>query len=256
MTAKSRRHLLTIVAAIAIVASSCGSDGDSAETTAAPATEAPATAPAETTPAETSPPVTEAPATFEGELVGVFEITEGACDGATVSGSYFRMIQTGGTAEGPFVPNADSPCVADQSYSLLAPGTDGGLASGTHQPAPDPAFDAVGNATAAAIAQPAVFFGVAFAVATDEAADAPALSAAGGVLSGQVAAFTAYYGGAPFNQGSPKPDGSKPGLTADVVGTIDPVTGAFVLEWSSQIVGGPFDSFTGVWHFEGTFVPA
>jgi hypothetical protein len=44
-----------------------------------------------------------------------------------------------------------------------------------------------------------------------------------------------------------------PGITAAPTGTIDPATGAFVLEWSSQIVGGAFNDFTGVWHMEGTF---
>jgi hypothetical protein len=29
--------------------------------------------------------------------------------------------------------------------------------------------------------------------------------------------------------------------------------GAYVLEGSSQIVGGPFNGFTGIWHLAGTF---
>lgn len=267
MKLHSRRYASAMLAAGAILMTACGSDATSdgssiattatapvTTTTATPVTTA--TAAPETTPAVETTAASEttaAPTQFEGELVGVFEITAGTCNGATVSGSYFRMIQAGGSADGPFIPNTDSACAADQSYSLLSPGTDGGLASGRHQPAPDPAFDAAGNATASAIAQPVKFFGVAFGLATDETTDPPSLTAAGGVLSGQVQAVTAYYGGAPFNQGSPKPDGSKPGLTSDVTGTIDPTTGAFVLDWSSQIVGGPFDSFTGLWHLEGTF---
>lgn len=270
---KALRHhrLFAVAAAVAIFGTACGSDGDSAGTTAAPeitsapqTTAAPTTsAAAETTaapgttaaPDTTSAPETTAPQ-FEGELLGVFGITAGACDGAVASGSYFRMVQAGGTADGPFIPNPDSPCASDTTYSLLAPGTEGGLATGRHQPAPDPAFDASGNATAAAIAQPVKFFGVAFALATDEAIDPPALTASAGALSGQVQGWTAYYAGSPFNQGSPKPDGSKPGLTSDVTGTIDPATGAFVIEWSSLIVGGAFDSFTGIWHLEGVFQPA
>lgn len=264
---KAQRHhrLFAVVAAAAVFGTACGSDGGSAGTTAASTTAAaaqttaaPTTAAApETTaaPQTTAAPVTTA-AQFEGDLAGVFELTAGACAGAAVSGSYFRMVQAGGTADGPFIPNPDSPCAADPTYSLLAPGTDGGLATGLSQPAPDPAFDASGNATAAAIAQPVKFFGVAFGLATDNATDPPALTAAAGKLSGQVKAWTAYYAGAPFNQGSPKPDGSKPGLTTDVTGTIDPTTGAFVIEWSSLIVGGSFDSFTGIWHLEGVFQPA
>ena len=241
MKAHSRRYLFAIVTAVAILGSSCGDDGGSAETTVAPETAPPETAPPETAPPETAPPATDPPAQFEGDLIGIFEITAGACDGAAVSGSYFQM--TG--PDGSLVPNADSPCAADQTFSLLTPGTDGGLASGSHQPAPDPAFDEAGNALANAIAEPTLFFGVAFGLATDETVDAPAISAAGGELSGQVLAFTAYYGGAPFSQGS-----------AEVTGTIDPVTGAFVLDWSSLISGGPFDGFTGGWHLEGTFTAA
>ena len=265
MKAQRHQRLFAVLAAAAVFGTACGSDGSSAGTTAAPATAAatqtsaaPATSAApETTaaPQTTAAPVTTV-AQFEGDLTGIFKLTAGACAGTAVSGSYFRMVQAGGTADGPFIPNTDSPCAGDPTYSLLAPGTDGGLATGRSQPAPDPAFDASGNATAAAIAQPVKFFGVAFGLATDKATDPPALSAAAGKLSGQVKAWTAYYAGAPFNQGSPKPDGSKPGLTTDVTGTIDPATGAFVIEWSSLIVGGSFDSFTGIWHLEGVFQPA
>lgn len=69
-------------------------------------------------------------------------------------------------------------------------------------------------------------------------------------------AVGAFYGGELFNQGSPKPDGSMPGLTAGPAGIIDPDTGAFVVEWTSPIFGGPFKEFTGVWPLEGTFAPA
>jgi hypothetical protein len=44
---------------------------------------------------------------------------------------------------------------------------------------------------------------------------------------------------------------SPPSLTSPVTATYDAETGAFVLEWSRQIVGGPFNDFTGVWHMEG-----
>jgi hypothetical protein len=30
------------------------------------------------------------------------------------------------------------------------------------------------------------------------------------------------------------------------------VLAGVLLEWASQIVGGAFDNFTGVWHLEGT----
>lgn len=82
------------------------------------------------------------------------------------------------------------------------------------------------------------------------------MRADGGKLSGDVAAFDATWNKQAFNQGSPKPDGSRPGNTSPATGTYDAATGAYSLTWTSQIVGGPFNNFTGYWHLEGTFAPA
>lgn len=226
----------------------CGDDDDTTSDT---------TTSVDTTAGDTSTSVDDtAPdvSGFEGALVGTFSIDAGECQSDTVTGSSFRMVQPGGTLEeGPFVPNGDSPCT-DQTWNPLMAGTDGGLDTTTAQTAPDPAFDETGNGLAAAVIEPVVFFGVAFAVAVD--APAPALEATDGSISGDTSGWTAYYGNEMFNQGAPKPDGSTPGLTAAPTGTIDPETGAYVLEWSSQIVGGAFNDFTGIWHLEGTFTPA
>jgi ubiquinone/menaquinone biosynthesis C-methylase UbiE len=51
-----------------------------------------------------------------------------------------------------------------------------------------------------------------------------------GLIAGDLSSFTTYYGGASFNQGAPKPDGTGSVPT----GTIDPTTGAFTLEWTSR----------------------
>jgi len=199
-----------------------------------------------------------------GNLVGIFEVDAADCTaGAPATGSYFRMLQSGGTVEaGPFLANGDSTCV-DQSYTSLLPGTDGGLRTGKFQPDPDPAFDATGNGLADAIVTPTKFFGVNFAVATSktdpesgETTTAPAVKAKGKKLSGNVEAVSVAYGDQQFNQGAPKPDGSRPGSTEVLSGTYDSKTGAYTIDWSSQIVGGPFDGFTGVWHLEGTFAKA
>ena len=114
-----------------------------------------------------------------------------------------------------------------------------------------------------AIIAPVTFFGVAFSITTSdtdpETGDAVTevtITAEDGTLSGQTTAVTAAYGGQQFNQGAPKPDGSLPGETTEVSGTYDAETGAYTLDWSSQIVGGSFDGFTGVWHLEGTFTAA
>ncbi|MDX2380702.1 MAG: hypothetical protein QNM02_13200 [Acidimicrobiia bacterium] len=260
-----RRVVAPAIAALVLIAG-CGSDDDSSSTspTDAPApteasaadTEAPAAteAPALTeAPAETDAPTTEPAPSFEGDLVGTFMVDAASCeDPAASSGSYFRMLQPDGTIDaGPFIPNADSVC-ADPTFTGFAPGTDGGLVTGAWQPAPDPAFDDAGEALADAVFEPVPFFAVAFAVATDEAEAVPAISATGGALTGDLSAYTAYYGGSSFNQGAPKPDGTGEAP----VGVIDPDTGAFVLDWTSKIAGGSFDGFVGVWHLEGTFEPA
>lgn len=193
-------------------------------------------------------------------LVGTFLLDPGACDGP--SGTYFQMVQPGGSPdEGPYVDNNDSTC-DDSSVTPLRPGTDGGLITGSYQPHPDQAFE--GNAGRAdRITQPQPFFGTAFAVATNPTdpqtgVDVPAPEITvddTGALSGDVRSFGAAWQAQHFNQGSPKPDGSTDGGTTPVTGTYDRATGHFVLEWSSEIQGGPFNNFTGVWHLEGTFQP-
>jgi hypothetical protein len=203
------------------------------------------------------------PARAADELVGTFRITAGSCGGGKAAGSYFRMVQpTGNTTSGPWVDNADSTC-ADGTYTPLAPGTDGGLVTGTHQPAPNPGFDAKGNSLAARVIHPVRFFGVDFSASTNAtdlqtgtATALPTLRSDGGKLSGDLSAFAATWNKQAFNQGAPKPGGATPGGTALPSGTYDASTRAFSVTWASQIVGGPFGSFTGVWHLEGTFVPA
>jgi len=194
-------------------------------------------------------------------LVGTFGVTAAVCtSGAPTSGSYFRMVQSGGTTTaGPFVPNADSTC-GDKSYSALAPGTAGGLTTGKYQPDPSPAFDSAGNGLAGAIVTPTKFFGVNFAVSTNAtdpqsktSTKKPVIKVSGKKLSGDLDAVSVAYGNQQFNQGAPKPDGSTPTGTAGPTGTYDAKTGKYTLEWSSAIVGGPFDGFTGIWHLEGTF---
>jgi hypothetical protein len=170
------------------------------------------------------------------------------------------MVQPSGTvANGPFVSNGDSTC-ADKTYTLLAPGSDGGVITGAYQPAPSPAFDGQGNSQANRIVVPALFFGVRFGLSTDPTdrqtgTPVPALSvqADGGKLTGDLRAWEATWNKQDFNQGSPKPDGSTPKLTTPAHGTYDATTGAFVLEWTSTISGGPFNDFTGSWHLAGTF---
>jgi hypothetical protein len=201
------------------------------------------------------------PARADGALVGTFAFRAGSCSGA-VRGSYLRMILPTGTPSGPFLDNADSTC-ADQSYTPLTAGTDGGIVTGSYQPAPTPAYDGDGNSRAARINRPVSFFGVQFSTSTNatdlqsgQATRVPSLRATGGRITGDLSAVVATWNKQAFNQGSPKPDGSRPGNTTPVSGTYDAATQRFSITWTSQIVGGPFNDFTGLWHLEGTFRPA
>lgn len=196
------------------------------------------------------------------KLEGLFKADEGQCGGGAITaGSYFRMVQPGAQTidDGPFVENNDSPC-GDKSYTALKPGTDEGLSTSGYQAQNDPPFDATGNGTTDKIVQPQGFFGTRFAVATNQVdpqsgneAAIPTVTNDGGTLSGDVRAFAAAWNNQHFNQGSPKPDGGTPGLTSGPTGTLNEGTKKYTLEWSSTIVGGPFNNFTGVWHLEGTF---
>lgn len=197
------------------------------------------------------------------ELVGLFAVDAGSCDASGSDGSWFRMVQPQGTIEaGPFVTNGDSAC-ADKTVTPLTPGTDGGLRTGDFQPQPEPAFDPDGNSVSGRIVVPQKWFAVSFGLATNSndpqtstAAEPPRITRDGDKLEGQLEALAASWNGQHFNQGSPKPGGERPGLTSGPTGTFDEATGRYTLEWSSQIVGGPFSNFTGIWHLEGTFQPA
>ena len=194
-------------------------------------------------------------------LKGLFRISAGQCgSGGVTSGSWFRMVQPNGkAATGPFVTNGDSAC-ADKTWTSLAPGTAGGLVTGSYQPQPADAFDGSGNSRAAAIIAPAGFFAVKFGLSSNPTdpqtgmqVPAPSVSTAGEILTAQLEALAASWNHQQFNQGAPKPGGATPGLTSAPHGTYDPTTHAYTLDWSSQIVGGPFNNFTGIWHLSGTF---
>jgi hypothetical protein len=196
-------------------------------------------------------------------LVGTFKLTAGACKAGKATGSYFRMIQSGGSvAKGPFFPNPDSTC-KDKTYTTLRPGSDGGLVTGSYQPNPSPAFDKKGNGLAARITKPQAFSAIDFALSTNQtdpsskkSVSAPSITDNNGTLSGDLRALSAQWNKLYINQGSPKPDGSTPGLTTAVTGTYNASTKAFVITWSTSIVGGAFNGFTGYWHLQGTFSPS
>ncbi|QIS17994.1 hypothetical protein [Nocardia terpenica] len=191
-------------------------------------------------------------------LNGLFALAPGVCANGAVTGSFFRMILPTGDAGGPYLQNSDSHC-SDQTVTPLSAGTDGGLVSGSYQPQPDAAFDAAGNARSGRVTTPVRFYGVDFATATNptdpqtgSGTGRPEISSSGGQLSGDLSSLGVTWNNQVFNQGSPKPGGGLPGKTSPVHGSIDGA-GNFVLEWTSQIVGGPFNNFTGLWHLAGQY---
>jgi len=254
-----RHAAIAGAAAVLLLAGGATADALPLPTEAVPTSPITPLAPADPGTVEQPQTAAAAQAASGQTMVGTFTLAAATCSGA-VNGSYFRMIQPGGTASGPFVSNSDSPC-SDTTYTPMSPGTDKGLKTGTFQPEPSPAFDSAGNGLAGRITKPQRFFGANFASATNPTdpqtgtkVTAPVIQVDGaGHLSGDLRAFAASWNGQHFNQGAPKPDGSTPGLTTAVSGTYNASTKAFVLDWTSQIVGGPFNNFTGKWHFEGTF---
>jgi hypothetical protein len=210
-------------------------------------------------PSERSSSGTETP-TGPVDLSGTFELEPGADDAGAISGSWFEMLDP----ESPPRPleNGNSP-LANKDYTPLLPGTDKGLETFAYEPAPSPAFSSGGNALAEEIMQPQNFFGDNFSVVsqasdpqTGESDPLPQIVDTNGQLSGQITAWSVGWNKQWFNQGSPKPNGTTPGGTTTPTGTYDATTGHYVLEWKSLIVGGPFNSYEGSWHLEGTFVPA
>jgi hypothetical protein len=194
-------------------------------------------------------------------MLGLFKLDAGSAPlGQSPSGSYVEMLNGSGGA----LPNLSSPS-ANKDYTTFTPGVVGGLSTVAYEPAPAPAFaqGTSGNALADDIVQPVGFEGTNFSVDTNptdvqtgQPDPIPQIYNDNGTLSGQVTAWDAQWNGQSFNQGTPKPDGTTPVATTALSGTFDAATGAFTLTWRSQIVGGPFDGFSGVWHLAGTFVPA
>jgi hypothetical protein len=191
-------------------------------------------------------------------LHGTLKLTAGKVSHGRYTGTYFRMLLPGATDK--YFANPQSRA-HDKTYTLMRPGSNGGLELGRYQPAPSPAFSGTGNALAHRITKPETFASIQYSISTAKT-DAqtgshdpvPALTLNGTKLTGNFGAWTAEWNKIYFNQGSPKPNGQYPGLTEPVTGTYNRKTGAFTIIWRSAIVGGPFSGFTGFWHLQGRLV--
>ncbi|MFI7670063.1 hypothetical protein [Nocardia sp. NPDC049526] len=223
------------------------------------------------------------------QLVGLLRLTPGSVAGDTVTGTWFRMVQPGGTPErGPYMPNGDSPAQGGAT-TLLQPGTAGGLRTGGYQSEPKPGF-AQGHSLSASITKPTKFFAVEFGISTNPVdpqtqreVSPPSVVNDGGKLTANLSSWAASWNDQEFNQGAPKPPEKQGAQVAGAqqvqkvwdwvgqqwfdrpksdaaqgppaTGTYDPGTRKYTLQWTSLIVGGPFNGFTGVWHLEGVFEP-
>lgn len=257
---KTRPALAVLLTATTVLVAGCSS-GESGETASAPE-----------------------------QLTGLLRFTPGAVNGDTVSGTWFRMVQPGGTPEhGPYMPNGDSPAQGG-STTLLKPGTAGGLRVGGYQSEPNPGFTQ-GNSLSASITEPTKFFAVEFGISTNpvdpqtqRAVPPPTVVNDHGKLTADLSSWAASWNDQEFNQGAPKPPEKQGAQVAGAeqvqrvwdwvsqrwfdrpaadaargpaaTGTYDAKTRAFTLQWTSAIAGGPFNGFTGVWHLEGVYEPA
>jgi hypothetical protein len=193
------------------------------------------------------------------KLTGTLSLSAGKLSRGRYTGTYFRMLLPGATDR--YFANPDSRA-RDKTYTLLRPGSDGGLALGRYQPPPSPAFSSNGFALARRVTLPEKFASIEFSISTAAkdaqsggSVGAPSLTAEGTRLTGNVSAWTAEWNKIYFNQGAPKPNGAYPGLTRPVTGTYNRGTRAFTITWYSAIVGGPFNGFTGYWHLQGHVKP-
>ena len=199
--------------------------------------------------------------TAPSPMIGLFRFKPGAYANSKVSGSYIRLVLAGGTREnGPFFPNPSSRAT---TYTLLNPGTDGGLRTGGYQPAPTPAFNATGDALANRIIAPQRFAFIQYSAQTSpidpqtgatcrrrRSACRPTASSAASCRPSRRSGTSRTS-----TSGRRSRTARSPGLTSPVSGTYNAETKAFTLEWTSQIVGGAFNNFSAAWHFEGTFEP-
>jgi hypothetical protein len=146
-------------------------------------------------------------------VTGTLELAAGNCNLGPSTGSFFFMVEPGGTLDnGPFVSNPDSPCAGDKTKTLLAPGTSGGLTFGSYQPQPAKPFGAGGNSAATAITVPTRFFGVDLGISTNSTdpqtgkrVPAPTATVKGKALTASLGGWSVSWNGQQFNQGAPKP---------------------------------------------------
>ncbi len=175
-------------------------------------------------------------------------------------GSYFSMA--GGN---PYSPNTVS--IDSIGYSGLLLNTNQNFRLDPDEPHPEGHPDAPNGAGSgysalteeAGVMAPFSFFGIqthlgtnALSYQSGEYKPVVSVEHDGfGNLTAELSAIEVFWNGSVFEQG-PRPSNTGPfGLAT---GTYDSATGHYVLDWVSQIKGGPFSGVPGTWRMEGTHV--
>lgn len=174
-------------------------------------------------------------------LTGLFKLAPGRCTSATAkpTGSYLIVISA---SQNKAVRNSRGGCV-NKNFTVLRPGTDGGLITGRFQAAPTPLFDARRNSRAGAIIKPVRFgpFRLGFATDAHDEQDAvgsapayvaPIATVSGKALTVDLRSLVISYGGQP---NSTCASGYGIGCwelgSRSASGSYDPITHRFVIDW-------------------------
>jgi hypothetical protein len=197
-------------------------------------------------------------------LNGLFRIAPGRCAGGhgKPSGSYLIVISA---ARSRAVRNPRNRC-ANHVYTLLRPGTEGGLTTGRFQPEPSPAFDARRNSTATHLIAPVAFgpYLLGFATNSRDEQDAPSGAPAypapsaideNGTLDLDLRSLVMTYAG---NANATCRQSYGVGCwnlgSRSAQGTYDAATHHFIIDWLTGEAFVPTGDSIAV-HLEGTLVP-
>jgi hypothetical protein len=197
-------------------------------------------------------------------LDGLFRLTAGHCTTAQAkpTGSYLVVVSA---AQGHAVHNPRGGC-ANADYTVLRPGTDGGLTTRKFQGQPSPVFDAHRNSRAARIIAPVRFgpyrLGFATSPQDEQAAPTgapafppPAAIVSGGSLQVDLRSLVLTYAGEPKSSCAQSYGvGCWELGSRSASGTYDAATHHFVIDWFTGESFTPHGDSIEV-HLEGTVVP-
>jgi hypothetical protein len=197
-------------------------------------------------------------------LEGLFRISAGKCSGTTglPTGSYLIVLAA---VSGKTVGNPDGGC-ANPAYTLLEPGTDGGLITGEFQQVSGATFDRDRNSRDGRIIAPVAFdkllvgFGTSSRDEQDAPTGAPAFPEPAAIVAGTVLSVdlrslvVSYAGNARASCKTSYGVGCWELGSENATGTYDAATGHYSVQWFSGASFTPKGDSIEI-HLEGTFVP-